>query len=99
MSKEKEEPLDFLARQAQELNMGYEMSKIKTPKKEAEDRIELFLPFNEPWADISGPGYEIKSSIECAIIMTERIIEVIRPHYGVRYDFEKSVLHELKSRI
>jgi hypothetical protein len=33
MKKDKEEPLDFLARQAQELNMGYDMGKIKTPEE------------------------------------------------------------------
>ena len=36
-----EDPLDFLARQAQELNMGYEMSKFKTVDVSSEESIYI----------------------------------------------------------
>ena len=70
-----EEPLDFLARQAQELNMGYDMSKIKTPEefyRKVNNDCEIpdipgeqfFTPDQMIWMAKAYSEYRIKAVIE-----------------------------------
>ena len=101
--------LEFLAKQAQELNMGYDMSKIKTPQEFYIENREEHLKKTIGTSDFCQSmmkayhEYAMKAELEAVIAELEKRSKYLYKYKGTDSYVQRCELHDiieiLKSRI